>query len=641
MSEKSSDKRLRCPVCLSIFRTPYDCCPADGAELITADGDPLIGTEIAGRHIIDELIGEGSMGIIYRAHHVHLPRWFAVKILFGDLVSDQRMRIRFAQEAALASQLSHPNVVSVVDFGRSERGLLYLVMDYIEGETMADFIAREAPLSPLRAIKIARQLAQGLGHAHEAGLVHRDFKPGNVMMERNDDGPPVPRILDFGLAISTTEREDNMAGRLTEYGYIVGTPIYMAPEQALDRKVDHRADLFALGVTMYEMLAGKPPFDGRPVEIAHKNVTQAPPHIAQRSPGVVVPPDLERVVRRLLEKSPDHRFESATAVCAALDAIERTMMEGKTEAMAILDRHDRSDRAEILGEPDYSLNLDWPAGAPRRRHRLAALGALLFAAGAVVYALADRSGMIGVSRLEAQATAEASTPAKPVAQAAVNAAAAPAQQPVPVVAPLASARPEKLPTSTARESQGSVTHAARSPQARRRPAAELAEDRASREDRASWREAYVEPETPDVDEVPAEEPPSAPVTAESEPPPAENLIATPIEPPASGEEPGSSAPPAATVRAPTRPAPRRSEPPVDQLVREYREVGEAIARLEASRGERAVRGLRNRYFRLPYSDALRIVAVRRDTLVALASLRRAVEATMQRISVDASSVPAG
>jgi hypothetical protein len=227
----------------------------------------------------------------------------------------------------------------------------------------------------------------------------------------------------------------------------------------------------------------------------------------------------------------------------------------------------------------------------------------------------------------------------------VGAAPAPAQ-PAPVVEPLASARPaptEKLPTSTAPagESRSVATHAARSPQSRRRAAAELAEDRVYREDRASWREAYVEPETPDVDEAPAEELPAAPGTAEPAPAPADNLIATPVEPPASGEEPGSTAPPAAAVRAPTRPAPRRSEPPVDQLVREYREVGEAIARLEASRGERAVRGLRNRYFRLPYSDALRIVAVRRDTLVALASLRRAVEATMQRISVDAASVPAG
>src|SRR5262245_49177488 len=204
-SASPAQTRLRCPVCLAEFRTGYDCCPADGAELAPAVGDPLIGAELAGRYVIEELVGEGSMGLIYRAHHVNLPRRFAVKILFGDLIADPRMRIRFAQEAALASRLSHPNVVSVVDFGRSVSGLLYMVMDYVEGEPLSDLIAREAPLEPLFAVRIARQLARGLGHAHKHGLVHRDFKPGNVLLERHEDDLLVPRILDFGLAISTHE----------------------------------------------------------------------------------------------------------------------------------------------------------------------------------------------------------------------------------------------------------------------------------------------------------------------------------------------------------------------------------------------------------------------------------------------------
>jgi serine/threonine protein kinase len=270
--EVSPDERMRCPVCLAVFRTRFGWCPADGAELAPCGGsDPLLGSELAGRYIMEELVGEGSMGLIYRARHTCLPRCFAVKILFGDLIADPRMRIRFAQEAALASRLSHANVVPVVDFGRSAGGLLYLVMDFIEGEGLGELIAREAPLDPLHAIGLSRQLAQGLAHAHRRGLVHRDFKPNNVILERHEDAPAMPRILDFGLAISTRERDD-APGRLTEIGYILGTPIYIAPEQVLDHVVDHRADLFALGVVMYEMLAGVPPFDGRPVEIAHKNV---------------------------------------------------------------------------------------------------------------------------------------------------------------------------------------------------------------------------------------------------------------------------------------------------------------------------------------------------------------------------------
>jgi serine/threonine protein kinase len=326
LDASSSGMRLRCPVCLAVFRTGFERCPADGGRLTPWEGDPLLGTELAGRYVIEALVGQGSMGLIYRARHVCLPRWFAVKILFGDLSADSRMRTRFAQEAALASRLSHPNVVPVVDFGRTDSGLLYLVMDFVEGEVLGDLMARESPIEPVRAIRIARQLAQGLGHAHKRGLVHRDFKPSNVLLERQEAGPPVPRVVDFGLAICTRQR-DETPSRLTEFGLIVGTPIYIAPEQVLDLAIDQRADLFALGVVMYEMLAGQPPFDGRAVEIAHKNVVQPVPPIAQRSPGVLVDLELERVVRRLLEKSPADRYASADEVCAALDAVEAVIAD--------------------------------------------------------------------------------------------------------------------------------------------------------------------------------------------------------------------------------------------------------------------------------------------------------------------------
>ena len=671
-SDGRSETRLRCPICLAVFRTGFDCCPVDGAQLDwwEVGDDPLVGAEIAGRYIIEALVGEGSMGLVYRARHVRLPRTFAVKVLFGDLAADPRMRIRFAQEATLASRLGHPNVVSVVDFGRSESGLLYLVMDYVEGEALGELVAREAPLDPLRALRIARQLAQGLAHAHEHGLVHRDFKPGNVVLEQHDDGPAVPRILDFGLAISTRDQEEiaGAGGRLTELGYIVGTPIYIAPEQAMDHAVDHRADLFALGVVIYEMLAGKPPFDGRPVEIAHKNISQPVPRIAQRSPGAAVPPELERVVRRLLEKAPADRFQSAEDLCAALDAVEQAMGAEKTQGMRLVDGGAGAD--EIASEPNRLVVIDdeelddlaeldrvllWPA----RRRTFAATGLLLFAAGALAYGLADRAGLSlsGVDQLERPVAAE------PVAAASLVSAAssgtpslAPARAtPVPeraalattpVVSPAAAALPAPVVSPLGPEG-GSGRARSRRPGPQPAP-----EDPVQR--RAARRAAAIEIEDAATEKVARERAATDQQMvddlvgdgAATDPPPDGEATAQPgggapdqagprAEP--STPEPGSEAAPApapgpAAAPAPAAPAPAASDDPESdtyQLVREYREVGQAIARLQSKQGENVTRPLRDRYFRLPYGDALRIPAVRRDTLAALAALRQEVMAAIE------------
>jgi serine/threonine-protein kinase len=439
---------MRCPVCLAVFRTRFGWCPADGAELAPCGGsDPLLGSELAGRYIMEELVGEGSMGLIYRARHTCLPRCFAVKILFGDLIADPRMRIRFAQEAALASRLSHANVVPVVDFGRSAGGLLYLVMDFIEGEGLGELIAREAPLDPLHAIGLSRQLAQGLAHAHRRGLVHRDFKPNNVILERHEDAPAMPRILDFGLAISTRERDD-APGRLTEIGYILGTPIYIAPEQVLDHVVDHRADLFALGVVMYEMLAGVPPFDGRPVEIAHKNVIHPVPLIAQRSPGVTVPPELEAVVRRLLEKAPERRYATADELCGALDEVERGLAPRAARPAKVAPRPApaREDRKGA-----WQVARTWVMSRPgaRMASRIGMAAALMLTAGAVAYALTARAtapGLAAAAPTGPAATAPAVT--APAAKAvgveaggrASAAVAVPAAPAAPIAAPATYAR---------------------------------------------------------------------------------------------------------------------------------------------------------------------------------------------------------
>ena len=313
--------RLRCcSRCNAIYRSDFPRCPIDGAAIDEREDDPLIGATLGEHYVIEALVGEGAMGRVYRAHHARLARRaFAVKVLIGDLASTLAMRLRFTQEAEAASGLDHPNVVRVTDFGRTEAGLLFIVMDYVEGATLAANLDA-GPTPAAEVIAIARGLCDGLAHAHARGLVHRDFKPDNVIVA---DG--VPRIADFGLAIAANE--DDAAARLTSVGATVGTPAYSAPEQAAGGSVDGRADQFSLGVTLFELLAGVLPFTGTVVELMYQNATAPTPAIAARAPGVEVPPALEAIVQRLMAKRPEDRYADLTAVRAALDALDRPAPE--------------------------------------------------------------------------------------------------------------------------------------------------------------------------------------------------------------------------------------------------------------------------------------------------------------------------
>jgi len=242
--------------------------------------------------------------------------------------------MRFAQEADSASRLAHPNLVSVIDYGKTDEGLLFLVMDLVEGRTLAEVIEAEAPLPAERVIAIARQVCDGLAHAHDRDLVHRDFKPENVMVRSDVAGDRIV-VLDFGLAISREHdvTEDSPA-RLTSIGVALGTPVYAAPEQTHGQPVDHRADLFALGVTLYEMLAGKPPFDGGSLEVIEQNAKGAVPSIASRG-GVDVPPSLEAVVRRLMARVPADRYDSARDVIAGLETVADSLRSIDTKVAQI------------------------------------------------------------------------------------------------------------------------------------------------------------------------------------------------------------------------------------------------------------------------------------------------------------------
>jgi eukaryotic-like serine/threonine-protein kinase len=317
--QPDGDKRplSSCRECGAIYRTPYARCPLDGGVIEPLDGDPLVGSTVAERYVIEDCIGEGAMGRVYRARHVRLSRRFAVKVLFGDLAADPTMRVRFAREAEVASRLDHPNVVAVLDFGETPEGLLYLAMDLVEGQNLGQLIEHGGAMPEQRVIALAREMCQGLEHAHELELVHRDFKPDNVVVVEKDDRE-VPRILDFGLAI-LSDTSSGTDGRLTTAGIVMGTPAYISPEQATGREVDHRADLFSLGVTLYEMLAGALPFEGTAVELARMNVSAAPPPIGTRNPEARVSTRMEKLVCRLMAKRPEDRYESAARVIEALD----------------------------------------------------------------------------------------------------------------------------------------------------------------------------------------------------------------------------------------------------------------------------------------------------------------------------------
>jgi serine/threonine-protein kinase len=284
--------------------------------------DSLIGEVIANRYRIETKIGEGAMGAVYRAKHVKVGRAFAVKVLHPRLLLDDKVTQRFEREAELAGRLRHPNVIGVVDVGETN-GLRYMVMDFAEGPDLATLL-NEAPMTPQRVSNLTRQLLEGLFHAHEQGLIHRDFKPENVIVEKDSHGNEVPRIVDFGIAILREGGESSAGpGRLTTNGLVLGTPHYMAPEQAVADPIDHRIDLFALGIIIYEMLCGKLPFDGTGAEVARANLLLDPPPISQRVPYLEVDPLLEAFARRLMAKKRDQRPTTAKIARDLLDLVER------------------------------------------------------------------------------------------------------------------------------------------------------------------------------------------------------------------------------------------------------------------------------------------------------------------------------
>jgi len=281
----------------------------------------FVGSIVEDRYRVEAELGAGAMGAVYRARHIRVGRTVAIKVLHDHLVQDESMVARFEREAKIAARLEHPNLVGVIDIGTTDDGKRLMVLEFAPGRPMADLVS--TPMQRDRVIALTRQLLRGLEHAHAAGLIHRDLKPENVLVEKCADGTEIPRIVDFGIAVlrdGTVDDSQSEGRRLTTTGVVLGTPMYMSPEQAKGETVDERTDLFALGVIVYEMLAGTTPFQGSGVEVMMLNIMQDPPSIATRT-GRNVDAHLEAFARKLMAREVADRFASASEALAALETI--------------------------------------------------------------------------------------------------------------------------------------------------------------------------------------------------------------------------------------------------------------------------------------------------------------------------------
>ena len=253
------------------------------------------------------------MGRVYLGEHVKMNRQCAIKVMSPALVNDAESAARFAREASNAARIIHPNVAAVFDFGESE-GLVYLVMEFVDGEPLSRLLTREAPLSVDRAVGLARQIADGLGAAHELGIVHRDLKPDNILITRSRGGRETAKVVDFGIAKAIQEQAGEA---LTRTGQVIGTPEFMSPEQLLGDPVDARSDLYALGCILHLMLTAAPPFEAKTREqMIKRRLSEDAPHVQGVDPAI--PDTLARIVARLLARSPGDRYGSAAEVHDAL-----------------------------------------------------------------------------------------------------------------------------------------------------------------------------------------------------------------------------------------------------------------------------------------------------------------------------------
>lgn len=284
-------------------------CPADNTLLKKTSKDPLIGTIFQEKYEITELLGKGGMSAVYKARHVLIDRYVALKLLRPELTDDGVSMQRFQREGKAVCLLRHPNVMEVTDFGITNDSIPYMIMEYLEGTTLSAVIRAEGQLHPARVVFLFTQACDALAHAHGKGVVHRDIKPSNLMVERNEREIELIKLVDFGIA--KLLELNKSSPQLTTTGEVFGSPYYMSPEQCSGKPTDARSDIYSLGCVIYECLTGIPPIRGETaIETICKHISDAPVPFAEIRPDLSIPIALENAVFKAMEKDPEKRYQS-------------------------------------------------------------------------------------------------------------------------------------------------------------------------------------------------------------------------------------------------------------------------------------------------------------------------------------------
>lgn len=316
-----------CPKCNQNYPGGVQFCPTDGTRLqlgqAPVKAETNLGHDFGGRYKLHRILGQGGLGVVYEAQHVQIGRRVAIKVLREEVSKNETVLERFRQEAKSASRIGHENIVDIIDFGETAYGAPYLVMEMLEGEDLAHLLKRERELPIETALTVLIQCCRALGAAHEKGIVHRDMKPENIFLTSREGNEHFVKIVDFGIAkMNDLEQPGEPGRKLTKTGMIFGTPEYMSPEQAAGKPSDHRVDIYALGIILFEIVCGRVPFLGDSfMAVLSQHLLEPVPRVHDLNPAARLPPALDAVIQRALQKHPDHRYQSMDDLARDLESI--------------------------------------------------------------------------------------------------------------------------------------------------------------------------------------------------------------------------------------------------------------------------------------------------------------------------------
>jgi serine/threonine protein kinase len=355
-----------CPACHKTYPTDYNVCPADQTGLqSTHELQP--GMIIRNKYEILDQLGIGGMGVVYRGRHLTFNEMCAIKVVNEGVAGDSNFLQRFQTEAVVTRKLRHPNAVRVDDFDYTDDGRPFIVMELVEGKSIGEVLLEQGPFAVPRALRIVTQAARALGVAHQLGVVHRDIKPGNILLTKDEQGQEMAKVLDFGIAkLRETSGGDGKSSGMTMTGMLVGTPLYMSPEQFMGKKggeIDGRTDIYSLGVVLYQMVTGQAPFDGDTLYslmIQHMEGNVKPPH--ERVPELHLPEALSQVILKAIDKSRDQRFQTAEEFIAAMDEI--TALHGGSWEDAVVESSP-AQSSQVVPAPITSVRTPPSTTSPR------------------------------------------------------------------------------------------------------------------------------------------------------------------------------------------------------------------------------------------------------------------------------------